>query len=137
MSIQDAKAFFNAVLTNDNFRSQLQSSKTNEERAVAIRAAGYSFTPEESQQLLNQIIEAAAIDSGLSEAELEAVAGGAVGAVSTAGPGAIPGGLIGAGAGAIGGVVSGVIKGGDGGEILGDAIGGAVSGGVGGAQGPA
>ncbi|MDZ7952363.1 Nif11-like leader peptide family natural product precursor [Nostoc sp. DedQUE09] len=135
MSIQDAKAFFNAVLTNDNFRSQLQSSKTNEERAVAIRAAGYSFTPEESQQLLNQIIEAAAIDSGLSEAELEAVAGGALG-IGT-GPGALASGVIGAGIGAAGALVGGVVKGDSRGDIGADAIGGAVAGGITGAQGPA
>ena len=93
MSIQDAKAFFNAIVTNDNFRSQLQSPKTNEERAVAIRAAGYNFTPEESQQLLNQITEAAAIANSLSEAELEAVSGGVLGG----GVGALVGGLVGAG----------------------------------------
>ncbi|MCC5653983.1 Nif11-like leader peptide family natural product precursor [Nostoc sp. XA013] len=93
MSIQDAKAFFNAIITNDNFRSQLQGPKTDEERAVAIRAAGYSFTPEESQQLLNQITEAAAISNSLSEAELEAVSGGIA-----AGPaGAVAGGLVGGG----------------------------------------
>ncbi|MEH1948590.1 MAG: Nif11-like leader peptide family natural product precursor [Nostoc sp.] len=135
MSIQDAKAFFNAVLTNDNFRSQLQSPKTNEERAVAIRAAGYNFTPEESQQLLNQITEAAAIDSGLSEAELEAVAGGVLGAVT--GPGAVVSGAAGAIGGGIAGAVGGLIKGESADDITADAVGGAVGGGVGGAQGPA
>ncbi|BDI19764.1 hypothetical protein ANSO36C_55660 [Nostoc cf. commune SO-36] len=132
MSIQNAKAFFNAVLTNDNFRSQLQSPKTNEERAVAIRAAGYDFTPEESQQLLNQIIQAAAISNSLSEAELEAVSGGLLGAVT--GPGALLVGSATGIGGAVGGAVTAVLSGTD---PVPAAVGGAVGGFVGGAQGPA
>lgn len=135
MSIQDTKAFFNAIITDDNFRSQLQGPKTDEERAVAIRAAGYNFTPEESQELLNQITEAAAISNGLSDAELEAVSGGALGAIT--GPGALVSGGIGAGAGALGGLVGGLVKGDSARNIAGDTVGGAVAGGVGGAQGPA
>lgn len=127
MSTEHAKAFFKAVATDDNFRSQLQSAKTNEERAATMRAAGYNLTPEESQQLLNQIIEAAAIGSSLSEAELEAVAGGIGGAA---------GGLVGAGLGALGGAIAGA-----GTELLtggsaGDAAKSAGAGAVGGAQGP-
>ena len=127
MSIEQAKAFFKAVATDDNFRSQLQGAKTNEERAATIKAAGYNLTPEESQQLLNQIIEAAAIGSGLSEAELEAVAGGLLGS---------PGGLVGAGLGGLGGAI---VEGGSAlidGDSLGKAAGKAGLGAVGGAQGP-
>ncbi|MDZ8221767.1 MULTISPECIES: Nif11-like leader peptide family natural product precursor [unclassified Nostoc] len=128
MSIQDAKAFFNAMITDDNLRSQLKSPKTNEERAVAIRAAGYNFTPEESQQLLNQITEAAAIGSSLSDAELEAVSGGVAGAA---------GGPVGAGLGALGGAIVGagtaLVDGDSGGDLAKKAGIGA----VGGAQGPA
>lgn len=135
MSIEQAKAFFNAILTNDNFRSQLQSAKTNEERATAIRAAGYNVTPEESQQLLNQIAEAAGIDSSLSEAALETVAGGIAGAPT--GVGAALGAVGGAVGGGIAGAVGGLIKGDSAGDIAGDTVGGAVGGAIGGAQGPA
>ena len=127
MSIQDAKAFFNAVITDDNFRSQLQSTKTNEERTVTIRAAGYNFTPEESQQLLNQITEAVATVNSLSEAELEAVAGGA------AGPG---GALLGALGGTTGALISGKLRGASSEEILKDQIAWGTGGAIGGAQGP-
>ncbi|MDZ7966144.1 MAG: Nif11-like leader peptide family natural product precursor [Nostoc sp. DedSLP03] len=127
MSIQDAKAFFNAIVTDDNFRSQLQDPKTNEERAVAIRAAGYNFTPEESQQLLNQITEAAAIANSLSEAELEAVAGGA------AGPG---GALLGALGGTTGALIAGKLHGSSSEDILKDQVAWGTAGAIGGAQGP-
>lgn len=128
MSIERAKAFFKEVAMNDEFRSQLQNAKTDEERAATMRAAGYNLTPEESQQLLNQIIEAAAIGSGLSDAELEAVAGGIGGAA---------GGPVGAGLGALGGAIAGagssLISGDSAGEVAANAGVGA----IGGAQGPA
>lgn len=76
MSIEHAKELLKKVATDEKFRNQLQNAKTSEERIAAMRAEGYNLTPEESQQLLNQIIEAAAIGSELNEAELEAVAGG-------------------------------------------------------------
>lgn len=127
MSIEQAKAFFRAVATDDNFRSQLQSAKTDEERAATMRAAGYNLTPEESQQLLNQIIEAAAIGSGLSEAELEAVAGG------SAGPG---GALLGALGGTTGALIAGKLHGASSEDILKDEIAWGTAGAIGGAQGP-
>lgn len=128
MSVEHAKAFFKEIAANDNFRSQLQSAKTNEERAAAMRAAGYNVTPEESQQLLNQIIEAAAIGSGLSEAELEAVAGGI---------GGVAGGPVGAGLGALGGAIAGAGSALINGDSAGDVAANAGIGAIGGAQGPA
>ena len=135
LSIEHTKAFFNAVATDDNFRSQLQNAKTNEERSATMKAAGYNVTPEESQQLLNQITEATAIGSGLSDAELEAVSGGALGAVT--GPGLVVSGAAGALGGGIAGAVGGLIKGESADDITADTIGGVVGGGIGGAQGPA
>lgn len=127
MSIEHAKAFFKKVATDDGFRSQLQSANSNEERAAAMKAAGYNLTPEESQQLLNQIAEAAAIGSGLSEAELEVVAGGIAGA---------PGGPWGAGLGAVGGAI---LAGGEAfvdGDSVGDVAAKSGFGLIGGAKGP-
>jgi predicted ribosomally synthesized peptide with nif11-like leader len=75
MSIESASAFYQRVTTDEAFRTQLQSTHS-EERTAIIQHAGYDFTPEEWEAATAQILETAEVDRELNEAELESVAGG-------------------------------------------------------------
>ncbi|MBC1223654.1 Nif11-like leader peptide family natural product precursor [Nostoc sp. UCD121] len=75
MSIESAKAFYQRVTTDENFRTQVESSPI-EERGTFLQAAGYSFTQREWEAASAEILETTSIDGELNEAQLEAIAGG-------------------------------------------------------------
>lgn len=74
MSIESARAFYDRVATDEAFKKQLQNAASDDERRANIRAAGYDFTPEDWEVVIDQLRQLH--DRELSEAELEAVAGG-------------------------------------------------------------
>ncbi len=74
MSIESAREFYERVATDKAFKEQLQNATSDDERRASIRAAGYDFTPEEWEVVIDQLTEIN--DRELSEAELETVAGG-------------------------------------------------------------
>jgi predicted ribosomally synthesized peptide with nif11-like leader len=76
MSIESAKAFYLTITTDEAFRSQFQNAASDNERRTIMQTAGYSFTPKEWEAAKTQILEPISADSELSDAELEAIAGG-------------------------------------------------------------
>ncbi len=77
MSIESAKNLYSRLLTDQAFRAQLEQAVSEEERLQIVRTAGYDYTPEELETAKTQILESVATDVELSEADLEAVTGGA------------------------------------------------------------
>jgi predicted ribosomally synthesized peptide with nif11-like leader len=52
MSVQDARAFVERALKDEEFGQQLVELKTDEARQEFAQDAGYEFTPDDVQQLL-------------------------------------------------------------------------------------
>jgi predicted ribosomally synthesized peptide with nif11-like leader len=75
MSIESASAFYQRIITDEAFRTQLQNT-ASEERTAIIQAAGYDFTPEEWEAATADILETAEANTELNDAQLEAIAGG-------------------------------------------------------------
>ncbi|MHC5861238.1 Nif11-like leader peptide family RiPP precursor [Nostoc sp.] len=75
MSIENAKAFYQRVTTDEDFRTQVEISPI-EERGTFLQAAGYYFTQTEWEAASAEILETTSIDRELNEAQLEAIAGG-------------------------------------------------------------
>jgi predicted ribosomally synthesized peptide with nif11-like leader len=75
MSIKNAKAFYQRITEDSDFRTPFESASTKEERRQLIKDAGYDFTTDEWQAAVTEI---QAVDSNqeIQEAELEAVSGG-------------------------------------------------------------
>jgi predicted ribosomally synthesized peptide with nif11-like leader len=75
MSIKNAKAFYQRITEDSDFRTPFESASTKEERRQLIKDAGYDFTTDEWQAAIAEI---QAVDSNqeIQEAELEAVSGG-------------------------------------------------------------
>lgn len=76
MSIESARAYYERLVSDESFRTKIQSAASNDERQAIIRSAGYNFTKEECDTVRTQILDSASDDSELGDAELEAVAGG-------------------------------------------------------------
>lgn len=75
MSIESAKAFYQRVSTDLNFRAQIESYSI-EERIKFLRESGYSFTEEEWKVATDENLDTTFTDGEINEAELDAVAGG-------------------------------------------------------------
>ena len=74
MSIESARAFYQKVSTDEAFANQLRNADSPDQRRATIQAAGYDFTPEEWETVVDQIKQSN--DQELSESQLEAVSGG-------------------------------------------------------------
>jgi predicted ribosomally synthesized peptide with nif11-like leader len=80
MSLENVKAFYNRLATDEVFRSQIQGVKTKDECSQIVKGAGYDFTQQEFEEYTVQLLESGANDGelrDLDEKELEAVFGGA------------------------------------------------------------
>jgi predicted ribosomally synthesized peptide with nif11-like leader len=75
MSIENAKAFYQRMTEDRDFRSPFESASTKEERQQLIKDAGYDFTADEWQAAMTEI-QATDSNEELQEEELEAIAGG-------------------------------------------------------------
>jgi predicted ribosomally synthesized peptide with nif11-like leader len=75
MSIENARAFYQKMTTDEAFRTQLQNTPS-EERTSFIKTAGYDFTPTEWETATASVLDAAQSNRELDETELEAIAGG-------------------------------------------------------------
>lgn len=75
MSIASAKAFYQRMSQDDAFRMPFEAASTKEERQQLIENSGYDFTADEWQTAISDI-QADNADGELSEAALEAIAGG-------------------------------------------------------------
>lgn len=77
MSIESARAFYQKFTTDETFRSRLQGV-AEEERTTFIQEAGYDFTSEEWNVVIDRVSKAVERSDELDEAELEAVSGGGI-----------------------------------------------------------
>ena len=89
MSVESARAFYERIATDETFQKQLRNATNDDKRLDIILAAGYSFTQQEWEAAIAQISES---NDGISDAELEAVAGG-LGAVPYQPPSRVSPGL--------------------------------------------
>lgn len=80
MSLENVKAFYERLASDEAFRAQIQGVKSKTEGSQIVRSAGYDFTQEEFEEYTAQLLESGAADGelrDLDEKELEAVFGGA------------------------------------------------------------
>lgn len=80
MSLENVKAFYERLATDEVFRSQIQNVKTKDECSQIVKSSGYDFTQQEFEEYTVQLLESGATDGelmDLNEKELEAVFGGA------------------------------------------------------------
>jgi predicted ribosomally synthesized peptide with nif11-like leader len=75
MTIENAKAFYQKMTDDSDFRTPFEEASTNEERQQLIKDAGYNFTADEWQAAVAEI-QATDSNEELQEEELEAIAGG-------------------------------------------------------------
>ena len=78
MALEDAKTFLDKVFSDEEFRVKMKATTTNEEKKKISDVMGLSFSQEELEQAYKERTE-------LSDAELDAVAGGTSAAWVTAG----------------------------------------------------
>ena len=77
MSVENAKAFYVRVTTDEKFRTLLEQTPTVEERKKSLQKAGYQFTSEEWETAKEQILATSDSNEGeLSDTELISVSGG-------------------------------------------------------------
>ena len=79
MSIESAKAFIEKVNKDQDFKKKLSEFKDGTERMKYAKEKGFDFTPAEIAKLKEE--------QGLTDAELDAVAGGVCGKLCIAGVG--------------------------------------------------
>jgi predicted ribosomally synthesized peptide with nif11-like leader len=79
MSIENARVFYQRMTEDNNFRSLFETALTKEEKQQLIKNAGYEFTADEWQAVMTEI-EGTDFNEELKEEELEAIAGGFIGA---------------------------------------------------------
>ncbi|MDF5728897.1 MAG: Nif11-like leader peptide family natural product precursor [Rhizonema sp. PD38] len=80
MSIENVKAFYQRLISDETFCTKIQSINSKTECTQIVRDAGYYFTQEEYEKYTHQLLESDNTDSelqDLDEKELEAVMGGA------------------------------------------------------------
>lgn len=81
MSLENVKAFYERLVSDETFRDRLQSAPSEEDYSQVVFDAGYNFTPEEFEEYTSQLLESESADElkDLSKEELEAVFGGIIG----------------------------------------------------------
>ncbi len=80
MSLENVKAFYERLASDEVFRTQIQGVKSKTECSQIVKGAGYDFTQEEYEEYTAQLLESGTTDGelkDLNEKELEAVFGGA------------------------------------------------------------
>ncbi|QIR37099.1 Nif11-like leader peptide family natural product precursor [Tolypothrix sp. PCC 7910] len=82
MSLENVRAFYERLVSDDTFRTQMQGVESKDECSQVVKSAGYDFTQEEFEEYTTKLLESNAPDqdlTDLSEQELEAVFGGILG----------------------------------------------------------
>ncbi len=79
MSLENVKAFYERLTSDQAFRAQIQGSKSQDEYCKIVKGAGYVFTQEELEEYTAELLESTAAEESLrdlNEKELAAVFGG-------------------------------------------------------------
>jgi predicted ribosomally synthesized peptide with nif11-like leader len=82
MSLDHVKAFYEKLVNDETFRTQVQSVETKDQCSQIVKAAGYDFTTEEFEEYTSRLLEVATSEGelkDLNEKELAAVFGGITG----------------------------------------------------------
>ncbi|MGM3308754.1 Nif11-like leader peptide family RiPP precursor [Anabaena sp. WFMT] len=80
MSLENVRAFYEKLASDEAFRTQIQEVDTKEVGREILETSGYNFTQEEFEEYTEQLLESGNSPEGLrdlNEKELEAVFGGA------------------------------------------------------------
>lgn len=79
MSLENVKAFYEKLSTDEAFRAQIQGVKNKNECSQIVKDAGYNFTQEEFKDFTSKLLELSSDDEeirDLDQKELAAVLGG-------------------------------------------------------------
>lgn len=79
MSLENVRAFYEKLATDEGFRIQIQGVKSKDECSQIVKGAGYDFSSEEFEEFTAQVLESDINDGelqDLDEKELAAVFGG-------------------------------------------------------------
>jgi predicted ribosomally synthesized peptide with nif11-like leader len=79
MSLEDVKAFYQRLGTDEAFRAQIQGVNSKDECSQTVKSAGYDFSQEELEEYTVELLELSADEDGLAdldEKELATVFGG-------------------------------------------------------------
>ncbi|MBR8833145.1 MAG: Nif11-like leader peptide family natural product precursor [Stigonema ocellatum SAG 48.90 = DSM 106950] len=79
MSLENVKAFYEKLASDQAFRAQIQGVKSLDECSEIVKGAGYVFTQEELEEYTAELLESSAAEDSLrdlNEKELAAVFGG-------------------------------------------------------------
>ncbi|KAB8331101.1 Nif11-like leader peptide family natural product precursor [Scytonema tolypothrichoides VB-61278] len=79
MSLEDVKAFYERLGTDEAFRTQIQGVNSKDECSQMVKSAGYDFTREELEEYTAELLELSADEDGLAdldEKELATIFGG-------------------------------------------------------------
>ncbi|MDF5728891.1 MAG: Nif11-like leader peptide family natural product precursor [Rhizonema sp. PD38] len=79
MSLENVKAFYERLTSDQAFRAQIQGSKSQDEYCKIVKGAGYVFNQEELEEYTAELLESTNAEESLrdlNEKELAAVFGG-------------------------------------------------------------
>ncbi|NMG05994.1 Nif11-like leader peptide family natural product precursor [Brasilonema sp. UFV-L1] len=79
MSLENVKAFYQRLATDEAFRTQIQGVRSKDECSQTVKTAGYSFTQEEFEEYTALLLELSAGEDELAELdekELATIFGG-------------------------------------------------------------
>ncbi|MBP5973911.1 Nif11-like leader peptide family natural product precursor [Brasilonema sp. CT11] len=79
MSLENVKAFYERLGTDEAFRTQVQGANTKDECSQTVKSAGYDFTQEEFEEYTAELLELSADEDELAELdekELATIFGG-------------------------------------------------------------
>uniref|UniRef100_A0A2P0ZG81 Nif11-type n=1 Tax=[Tolypothrix] sp. PCC 7415 TaxID=373957 RepID=A0A2P0ZG81_9CYAN len=82
MSLENVRAFYEKLVNDEAFRTQMQAVESKDECSQVVKSAGFDFTQEEFEEYTTQLLESNAAEGelkDLGEKELEAVFGGILG----------------------------------------------------------
>jgi predicted ribosomally synthesized peptide with nif11-like leader len=81
MSLEDVKAFYQRLGTDEAFRTQIQGVNSKDECSQMVKRAGYDFTQEELEEYTAELLELSADEdelADLDEKELATIFGGMI-----------------------------------------------------------
>ncbi|MBW4625168.1 MAG: Nif11-like leader peptide family RiPP precursor [Brasilonema octagenarum HA4186-MV1] len=67
MSLENVKAFYQRLGTDEAFRTQVQGANTKDECSQTVKSAGYDFTQEELKEYTAELLELSADEDELAE----------------------------------------------------------------------
>ncbi|MBW4595836.1 MAG: Nif11-like leader peptide family natural product precursor [Brasilonema angustatum HA4187-MV1] len=67
MSLENVKAFYERLATDEAFRTQVQEVKSKDECSQTVKSAGYDFTQEEFEEYTADLLELSADEDKLAE----------------------------------------------------------------------